>query len=361
MPKFQMDGLHADEVRATSSLTEAPSGGPIEDATIADNRTSSYQRQSDVIAVAAVGSASRSGVGSGSTDDGAATVADPDVEEQSGRWPTDDSQEKTPVPDTLLLGRYRVRRVLGRGAMGVVLQAWDDNLARDVAIKLMARELRARAEMVDRFSQEAKALAKLRHTNIVGIFDQLVEQGTFYLVMEFVEGESLAERLANRTVLPPQEACGMVAQLCDGLAYAHSRNIIHRDIKPANVFVTPDGIPKLGDFGLAKITHDVVIRRTEVRGTPAYMAPEQVRGRNVTNLVDVYAMASLAYKLFAGRTPFVEGNLLYAQMHNDAPLVSEFAPQVPEPIVLLLQQALSKNPDTRPSAEEMARAFRKFS
>lgn len=283
-----------------------------------------------------------------------------DDAEQSGKWPTDDSHEKTAAPGSLLFDRYRVRRVLGRGAMGIVLHAWDHNLDRDVAIKLMARELRARPDMVERFTQEAKALAKLRHTNIVSIFDQVVDQGNLYLIMEFVEGESLAAMLARRTSLPAQEACGLIAQLCAGLHYAHARNIIHRDIKPANVFVTHDGIPKLGDFGLAKIAHEVVIRRTEVRGTPAYMAPEQVQGKNVTQLVDVYAIATLAYKLFAGRTPFVEGNLLYAQMHNEAPPVTEFVTGVPEPLVLLLQRALAKNPDERPSAEDMARAFKRF-
>jgi serine/threonine protein kinase len=276
----------------------------------------------------------------------------------SGRLP----RAMTPVPGDMLLGRYRVKAELGRGAMGVVHHAWDEKLEREVAIKEMADELRAIPEAMQLFVQEAKALAQLNHTNIVAMYDQVTETDKVYMIMEFVDGRPLEAIVRERGVLQWLEAVGIMDQACAGLAYAHARKVIHRDIKPANIFVASDKVVKLGDFGLARVMREVTIRRTEIRGTPLYMAPEQIRGTDVDHRTDLYAVGCTLFELVTGRPPFIEGDILFAQMSAKPPVPSSLNDALPKPLDDLILALLEKQADDRPgSANEVRTTFRDLS
>jgi serine/threonine-protein kinase len=248
----------------------------------------------------------------------------------------------------LILGRYRVRAELGRGAMGVVLRAHDEHLEREVAIKSLSTTIRAFPDALRLFASEAKALAQLNHPNIVAIYDQASDEHEAYLIMELVEGQTLETLLARKGPLPIAVALGLVDQLCAGLAYAHGKNILHRDIKPANVFVTRDGGVKLGDFGLARVMHEVSIRQTEIRGTPLYMSPEQVTGRDVDLRADLYAVGCTLFELVTGRPPFTEGQVMYLHLTADPPTPSSLRADLPPGVDELILALLAKAADDRP-------------
>ncbi|MDQ3333616.1 MAG: protein kinase [Myxococcota bacterium] len=268
----------------------------------------------------------------------------------------------TPIPGEMLLDRYRITSELGRGAMGIVQRAWDEKLEREVAIKLMADDLRAIPEAMQLFTQEAKALAQLNHTNIVGMYDQITDTDKVYMIMEFVDGQTLEQVIASRGALPWFEAAGILDQVCAGLAYAHARKVIHRDIKPANIFLSTDKTVKLGDFGLARVMREVTIRRTEVRGTPLYMAPEQITGTDVDHRSDLYAIGCTMFELVCGRPPFIDGDILYAQMHSPPPAPSTLTPDLPRGADELILSLIAKNPDDRPgSANEVRTTLRDLS
>jgi tRNA A-37 threonylcarbamoyl transferase component Bud32/tetratricopeptide (TPR) repeat protein len=250
----------------------------------------------------------------------------------------------------LLLGRYRLLGELGRGAMGVVHRARDEKLERDVAIKEMAGELRTNQTALQLFSQEAKALAQLNHTNIVAMYDQVTDERGIYMIMEMVDGTTLEHILAERGALPWPEAIAVVDQLCAGLAYAHARKVIHRDIKPGNIFIARDDTVKLGDFGLARVLREVTIRKTEVRGTPLYMAPEQITGTDVNHRADLYAVGCTLFELVCGRPPFIDNDILYAQLHNAPPVPSSLEPSLPPELDALILELIAKNPLERPSS-----------
>ncbi len=251
-----------------------------------------------------------------------------------------------PTPG-LLLGRDRLVAELGRGAMGQVYRAHDTNLEREVAIKAMSSELRTNPVALNLFMQEAKALAQLNHPNIVAVYDQATDGEDTYMMMELVEGTTLEAVLAERGAVPWRRALGVIDQLCAGLSYAHARRVIHRDIKPANVFVTPDGRVKLGDFGLARVMRELAIRRTEIRGTPLYMAPEQITGTNVSHRADLYAVGCTLYELVTGQPPFVDGDILYHQMNTPPPRPSALRPELPPAFDDLVLACLAKTPEDR--------------
>ncbi len=256
----------------------------------------------------------------------------------------------------MLLERYRVTAELGRGAMGLVHRAWDVKLEREVAIKEMADELRVIPEALEMFQQEAKALAQLNHTNIVGMYDQITDVDKVYMIMEFVDGRTLESIVAERGMLPWIEAAAIIDQVCAGLAYAHARKVIHRDIKPANIFVAKDKTVKLGDFGLARVMREVTIRRTEVRGTPLYMAPEQVTGVDVDHRADLYAIGCTMFELLCGRPPFIDGDVLYAQVNTPPPAPSSLRADLPKELDELVLSLIAKHPDDRPASAAAVRS-----
>jgi predicted Ser/Thr protein kinase/tetratricopeptide (TPR) repeat protein len=254
---------------------------------------------------------------------------------------------KPASPDDLLCGRYRVVSVIGKGAMGVVYRARDENLEREVAIKVLVQELRSHPDALRFFTEEAKALAKLNHPNIVSVYDQAFDGLDTFMIMEFVDGRTLDDLLVERTKIPSNTAIALIDQLCAGLAYVHARGIIHRDIKPANIFVSRDKVVKLGDFGLARVTRELSIRKTEIRGTPLYMAPEQITGENVGVQADLYAVGCTLFELITGRPPFMDGEILYHHLHTAPPRPSDLEPTVPASVDELILSCIAKSATDR--------------
>ncbi len=250
-----------------------------------------------------------------------------------------------------LESRWKLGKLLGKGAMGEVLLATDTRLERKVAVKRMLGSEVANATSVQRFLTEAKSIAALNHPSIVQIYDYGQTKDGPYLIMEYVEGGSLADRCAAGRV-GKAEAISLAGQLCSALVAAHNANIIHRDIKPANVLLTQDGVPKLTDFGLAKpVTADTSMTAAgSVLGTPKYMSPEQVRGRPVDHRSDLFSLGIVLYEMLAGTTPFSGaslGDVFDRILNQEVPPLAEQGVEDASDIDLLLQKCLAKNPDDR--------------
>ena len=208
------------------------------------------------------------------------------------------------------IGRYRVTGELGRGAMGVVYRGVDPSLDRPVAIKVIATRVGAVSasseELEARFLREARVAARINHPGVVTVYDAGREGDSLYLVMELIEGESLAERLSRGDYPTQTEALGLVARVAEALASPHNLGIIHRDVKPANIMLTKDGGVKVADFGVAKaVGEETNLTRTGiVVGSPAYMAPEQVRGQELDGRTDLFSLGVVLYELLLRRKPF---------------------------------------------------------
>jgi serine/threonine protein kinase len=203
------------------------------------------------------------------------------------------------------LGPYDVLEVLGRGGMGVVLKAFDPALRRMVAIKVLAPQWASHAEARQRFEREARAAAQVRHDNVVAIHAVEEADGLPYLVMEYVPGVSLQQRLDRDGPLEVEEVLRIGAQAAAGLAAAHDRGLVHRDVKPANILLDAAGNVRLTDFGLARAVDDTTLTQTGViAGTPQYMAPEQARGDKVDDRADLFSLGSVLYAMCTGRPPF---------------------------------------------------------
>src|SRR5882672_12625595 len=218
------------------------------------------------------------------------------------------------------LGQYEVQDFIGQGAMGLVYRAYHAQLERTGAVKVM-QAITPDADSVARFRHEAQAIAKLRHPNIVDVYDFGEFQGTPYMIVEYIPGGSLAARMVHGT-LEQSVALRYLRGMAAGLDYAHSHGVVHRDVKPANVLLTADDAPVLADFGLAKLLQGSSLKSLTgvTTGTPAYMAPEQVTGRQVGPAADRYSLATIAYEMLTGVIPFDgEGlmELLYAQVHRE--------------------------------------------
>jgi serine/threonine protein kinase len=258
------------------------------------------------------------------------------------------------------LGRYRLEEVLGHGGMALVYRAWDDELERPVAVKLLADNLARDEQLRRRFLREARTAARLAHPNIVEIYDSGELDGRLYIVMEYVEGKTLAEILRGQGPLPPAEATQLALQLCAGLDHAHERGIVHRDIKPQNLLVQEDDILKIADFGIAK--PDGATTLTEaggIIGTAAYLAPEQLSGEVVTPAADIYALGVVLYEMLTGRPPYeVETitQLIGRPQDESAPPVRELAPEVPPDLEAVTMRCLARLPRYRPAtAADVAR------
>lgn len=299
--------------------------------------------------------------------------------------PQDQSNTKATLPGPRLLAtRYLLEKRLGRGAMGQVYLARDQNLmTRQVAVKTVRPDILSDEDLQDgeaiaRFEREARAAASIRHQNVVGVTDfGQTTDGVFFLVMEYVEGETLYQLLRREGTVSPQRAASIMRQIVAGVEAAHDEGILHRDLKPANIFlmqqkrkVTGDeGFVKVGDFGLAKIvnsdrselTSDSGPASRGIIGTPEYMAPEQMQADGpIDARADIYALGTIAYHMLGGRPPFT-GNItqLIAQKLTQAPpALSELRSDVTGELEAAIMRALAKEPNDRPaSASEWFEGF----
>jgi serine/threonine-protein kinase len=204
------------------------------------------------------------------------------------------------------IGRYEIEKELGKGAMGLVYKATDPNIGRPVALKTMRLDVHGieQEEMLRRFKNEARSAGVLGHPNIVTIYDAGEDQGLFYIAMEYIEGQTLAEVLQQHRVLPVDQVIAITRNICSGLDFAHAKGIVHRDIKPANIMITPEGTAKIMDFGIAKVSGSLT-STGQVLGTPNYMSPEQVKGRQLDGRSDLFSLGVMLYEMLTGEKPFI--------------------------------------------------------
>lgn len=262
--------------------------------------------------------------------------------------------EKRLASGTLLGGSYQVLSPIGRGGMGEVYRARDTRLDRTVAIKVISRAMAADPRWRERFDREARAISALNHSHICTLYDVGRQDGIDYLVMECLEGETLADRL-QRGPLSVNDAIRIAVGVADALAEAHSHGLIHRDIKPANIFLTSRGDPKILDFGLAKGTgpesHDSVAPLTDderIVGTPAYMPPEQMLGLPMDGRTDLFALGIVLYEMLTGERPFRGSSgvaLTDAILHNPPRDFGKIA--IPARLKAITLRLLEKDPSRR--------------
>lgn len=268
--------------------------------------------------------------------------------------------------------KYKVEKVLGEGAMGVVYAGYDPAIGRRVAIKTIHAHLLQGAEGEElrwRFSREIRAVGKLSHPNIVGIYDTDEAedaQGVVvpYFVMEFVDGKDLQEYLGDGMRFPLAKTIDLACQILDAFEYTHKLGIIHRDVKPANIFLTGEGRIKIADFGIARVDNSSLTQTGAVIGTPNYMSPEQCSGQAMDSRSDLFSIAVVVYELLTGEKPFSANSahatmMKLVQSHPEPPSV--FNPSLPKTLDSIIGRAMAKSPDERyQSAAEFARALEPF-
>ena len=252
-------------------------------------------------------------------------------------------------------GRYRLERPLGHGGMATVYLGRDSELERPVAVKLLAENLAGDAAFRKRFLREARLAARLSHPNVVSVYDAGADaDGRPYIVMECVEGETLADLLREHGRLPADQAIGLALQACRGLEHAHAAGLVHRDVKPQNLLLRKDGTLKIADFGIARAAETTALTQVgTVLGTAAYLSPEQALGEEVTSAADVYSLGAVIYELLTGRPPYEFeslADLAAKQAAGAITPVSELAPDVPERVEDAVMRSLARNPEYRPSS-----------
>jgi serine/threonine protein kinase/WD40 repeat protein/tetratricopeptide (TPR) repeat protein len=261
---------------------------------------------------------------------------------------------------------YEILKELGRGGMGVVYWAWQPGLNRVVALKMVLAGAHAGSQELARFRTEAEAVARLQHPHIVQVYEVGRLDNCPYMALEYVDGGSLAQKLAG-TPLPANQAAQLLETLGRAIHYAHQRGIVHRDLTPANVLLTADGVPKITDFGLAKILGEGVHTQSgAILGTPSYMAPEQARGqtRKAGPAADVYALGAILYEMLVGRPPFRAETRLETilQVQSVEPVPpSRLQPKLPRDLETICLKCLEKDPQCRyGSAAELAEDLERF-
>ena len=246
--------------------------------------------------------------------------------------------------------RYLLEKELGRGGMGIVYYAHDGVLDRHVAIKELLLHSASNDMLMERFQQEARALARLMHPYIVQIYDLILEKNRTCIAMEYVDGQSLEEYLSVHSIMPLQHTIKLGKQLADALAYAHARGVVHRDFKPANVLLTKDFTPKIMDFGLAKITESSVQTQIgTVMGSPAYMSPEQALGDICDMRSDIYSLGVTLYRMLSGQLPFNGDtkSIMAQHINREPPAPRLLNAEIPPTLDTLIVHMLHKDPAQR--------------
>jgi serine/threonine-protein kinase len=266
------------------------------------------------------------------------------------------------APKTLLSGRYRLEEQIAAGGMGTVWRAHDELLQRDVAVKLLRDSLADDDLAAERFRREALTAAAITHPNMANVYDYLQEDGRPGIVMELVDGETLAQRLAREGALPPADAIAIGVAVLEALAAAHEAGIVHRDIKPANILLPVTGGVKVTDFGIARSLSDTQLTSTgTVLGTAHYSAPEQVRGEPSSPATDVYALGVVLYEMLSGARPFDADTAIAVAMkrlNEDPAPLRALAPQVSLATEDVVMRALARAPSARyETADAMGEAL----
>src|SRR5215475_14372717 len=267
-----------------------------------------------------------------------------------------------------IAGRFRIERKIGTGGMGTVYRATHLGLERPVAVKIIKSEFAGDSEVADRFLREARTMAKLRHSHAAMIFDAgSLPDGRHFIIMEFVEGETLSEALGRQGRFSFEQAVRIATQICDVLGEAHHLGIVHRDLKPSNIILNERGVCVL-DFGVAKVlassaestaTH-ASTGSGKLVGTPRYMSPEQCLGQRVGARSDLYSLGVLLYEMLAGRPPFVDplqSALLVKQATASPPPLPRLRSDVQRPLARAVHSLLAKRPDDRPRTAAAAKAM----
>ena len=257
--------------------------------------------------------------------------------------------------------RYELTHLIARGGMAQVYLAHDRLIDRRVALKVLFPELSVDTTFVERFRREAQAAANLAHPNIVQVFDWGEDQGSYFIVMEYVEGRSLSTMLFQSTRVHPNDAAAIAAKVAAGLAYAHRRGVVHRDVKPGNILLTSDGEVKVTDFGIALAvnTSDNLTQVGSVMGTAAYFSPEQAEGLTVDGRSDLYSLGVVLFEMVTGRAPFIgDSPIVVAGKHVNevAPTARSINPAVPVALEAIVTMAMAKSPSDRYQSAEDLRA-----
>ncbi len=254
-----------------------------------------------------------------------------------------------------VLGDYQIEECIGEGGMGVVYRARQLTLDRAVAIKILRKELCTEPENIDRFLREARAVAHLNHLNIIQIFDAGVADHIYFFVMEYVDGENLAQLIQKKGRLEELQSLQILQQAAEGLAFAHSMGIIHRDVKPENIMLTKNGITKVGDLGLAKWKpneFDISLSASGMTlGTPYYISPEQIRGwKDIDDRADIYSLGMTLYHLLSGNPAFSKGSaneIMSQHFSKEIPSLQLTVPYLSQPTLNLVTTMTAKKREKR--------------
>jgi len=250
-----------------------------------------------------------------------------------------------------VVGSYKIVEKIGEGGMGAVFKGIDLMLEREVAIKMLRPELASQPQVVERFRSEAVTLAKLNHPNVATLFSFLRQGEDFFMVMEFVRGETLDSLVRRSGAMPCHEAISLFCQALEGIDHAHKMGIVHRDIKPANMMLTETGTLKVMDFGIARVLGTSrMTKQGNIVGTIEYMSPEQVRGQETDARSDIYSLGILLYEMLTGRVPFSsdsEYDLMQMQIERAPDPPRMFAPQIPQIVEQAIMRSLAKRSDAR--------------
>jgi len=252
---------------------------------------------------------------------------------------------------TVLSERYRLESKLGSGGMSTVYLSRDITLERWVAVKVMHREMSDQPDQIERFRREARAVAQLSHPNVVSVIDAGEDGGHPYIVFEYVDGETLKQRIERVGPLPVDEATAYAIEIGRGLAAAHSRRLVHRDVKPQNVLIDSEGRAKVTDFGIARsLEADGLTQTGRVLGTTDYVSPEQAMGRGVDARTDIYSLGVLLYEMLTGEVPFTAETVVGVAMkhvNEDMPDVQRRRPEVSSALAAVVERSTSKDPKER--------------